>query len=455
MVPNELWTYGGIGYPSDGLAIRASQDESKQYRYDDLGRLRHAQGKTYSYLKAGSLEAVYFQQGVCTVHIAYHFDESNNLQRRTRTTTGKSPCPSSSEIRIVDRVFEDRIVDGSRTAVGYVYVNERPLAVIIGRGTCGDGNVCQTKLYHLSTDRMNSVTRVSQPSGAVVASYSFGAWGVARRSEVSSEPGVFGGAAGLRIGYLGRTFDTDLGNIFLGARLYNPEIGRFISPDPNLAFMGFGDGANRYTYAANNPIGNSDRSGRDYEDEDYGGGDDFDDEYYDEFDDLSESEYAYQFESRADERYFTDDSYFRFNVDVEVFEIDGMSLWGATVGSVVQDGKEYSLVSKEWEVHGTPWSFSAFKVGEDQYGLGVGIGKEMGGGAFGLGGYAEGFALAGGGEYAAGLIMTEKIGPEVKGVGVELVTRPEFGGALLRAYGELEMSIKEAVGYYSVCPTCR
>ncbi|MDX1746070.1 MAG: RHS repeat-associated core domain-containing protein, partial [Halobacteriales archaeon] len=57
--------------------------------------------------------------------------------------------------------------------------------------------------------------------------------------------------------YLGRPWDEVAGLLYLRARYYDPEIGRFISEDP----IGLQGGINPYVYASNDPINRTDRSG--------------------------------------------------------------------------------------------------------------------------------------------------------------------------------------------------
>ena len=57
--------------------------------------------------------------------------------------------------------------------------------------------------------------------------------------------------------FTGQRLD-DTGLYYYNARYYDPEIGRFISPDPLAAL---GQGLNRYTYSINNPINFLDPSG--------------------------------------------------------------------------------------------------------------------------------------------------------------------------------------------------
>lgn len=65
-------------------------------------------------------------------------------------------------------------------------------------------------------------------------------------------------AAAKRYRYANREKDAENGFYYYGARYYAPWIGRWISPDP----AGITDGPNRYAFVGNNPVGRTDRGGR-------------------------------------------------------------------------------------------------------------------------------------------------------------------------------------------------
>lgn len=68
----------------------------------------------------------------------------------------------------------------------------------------------------------------------------------ARRVNASS-------ASGDPIGFAGKPFDAAVGLSYMGARYYDPVLGRFLGMDPAPADPGSVHGINRYAYANNNP----------------------------------------------------------------------------------------------------------------------------------------------------------------------------------------------------------
>ncbi|MDP7692918.1 MAG: RHS repeat-associated core domain-containing protein, partial [Vicinamibacterales bacterium] len=65
----------------------------------------------------------------------------------------------------------------------------------------------------------------------------------------------------LRHRYIGGVILEESGLYALGPRLYDPEVGRFLSPDPLVASPTNPQAFNRYSYALNNPVTLSDPSG--------------------------------------------------------------------------------------------------------------------------------------------------------------------------------------------------
>ena len=66
--------------------------------------------------------------------------------------------------------------------------------------------------------------------------------------------------------YRGYVYDEETEFYYVQSRYYNPEIGRWISTEPNADYGGFDEGAgllgyNVYAYCANNPVNNFDPDG--------------------------------------------------------------------------------------------------------------------------------------------------------------------------------------------------
>jgi len=110
-------------------------------------------------------------------------------------------------------------------------------------------------------DHLGSVAVVTDGAGAVVQRLSYDAWGRRRRPNGTE---VYAGtnlAAPTSRGYTNHEHIDDIGLINMNARLYDPEIGRFLSPDSIVPNVFRSQSLNRYSYVYNNPVTYTDPTG--------------------------------------------------------------------------------------------------------------------------------------------------------------------------------------------------
>ena len=116
--------------------------------------------------------------------------------------------------------------------------------------------------YNIGRDYLGNVTQIASLSGTLVAEYSYDPWGRLRNPETleiyssGCEPELFLGR-----GFTGHEHLTWFGLVNMNARLYDPLLGRFLSPDPYVQAPDFTQNFNRYSYALNNPLKYTDESG--------------------------------------------------------------------------------------------------------------------------------------------------------------------------------------------------
>ena len=124
-------------------------------------------------------------------------------------------------------------------------------------------NAAQT--YYLHRDYLSSITQITNNNGILAAEYSYDAWGRLRnpvdwtpytQSQLQQYSMPYGGR-----GYTGHEQLNGFGIINMNARLYDPLLGRFLAPDPQVADPDETNGFNRYAYASNNPLMFTDESG--------------------------------------------------------------------------------------------------------------------------------------------------------------------------------------------------
>ena len=117
-------------------------------------------------------------------------------------------------------------------------------------------------IYYLCRDYLGSITHIATGSGSLVQELSYDAWGRLRNPAnqqayaPDSEPELFFGR-----GYTGHEHLPQFGLINMNARLYDPALGRFLSPDPYVQAPDFSQNFNRYSYCFNNPLKYTDPTG--------------------------------------------------------------------------------------------------------------------------------------------------------------------------------------------------
>ncbi len=86
----------------------------------------------------------------------------------------------------------------------------------------------------------------------VTERHSFDAFGLPRRADQAA--GAAPAPLSTTRGYTGHEMDGESGLINMNARLYDPELGRFMTPDPLIADVYNLQNLNRYSYVLNNPF---------------------------------------------------------------------------------------------------------------------------------------------------------------------------------------------------------
>ncbi len=127
---------------------------------------------------------------------------------------------------------------GEYTATGiplveYIWLGDKPVAAVYESGAT-------TKIYYIVTDVQNTPRRLIDSNGSVVWSWDSTAFGLG--SPVSTIT--------FNLRFPGQYYDATTGQFYNHNRFYNPELGRYMEPDP----IGLAGGLNPYIYALNNPV---------------------------------------------------------------------------------------------------------------------------------------------------------------------------------------------------------
>lgn len=241
------------------------------FSYDAAGNLAVRNGQAFTYDVGGQLRSAgnvqkYFYDGAGLR--AYASSSSTSVPTSGGNSPGLSKEPTTGthdwEVSIpgrgggeqvllesgLDRTWQYLVggeliesTQGGETS-DYVYLGKRLLAIRTS-STAG------AKLTYLHHDALNTLAVTSNANGAVLSRHFWSPYGEADTVPPANTPG-----------YSGHLIDADSGLIYMGQRFYDPQLGRFISPDPDGVNLESAYNFNRYRYANDNPLRFRDPDGR-------------------------------------------------------------------------------------------------------------------------------------------------------------------------------------------------
>ena len=184
----------------------------------------------------------------------YSYDGFNRMteaRKGAMTATYQYNAEGIRTSKTVNGVRTDFLLDGANviaetkngTTTNYI----RGVSGIISSSVFGSNSL--TKYY--TSDGHGNITNLTNSSGDVVKTYVYDAFGV----EQNIDPNDLN-----PFRYCGEYYDSEINQIYLRARYYNPSLGRFTQSDPAR------DGMNWYVYCGNNPVGRVDPTGMIWDD---------------------------------------------------------------------------------------------------------------------------------------------------------------------------------------------
>jgi RHS repeat-associated protein len=105
---------------------------------------------------------------------------------------------------------------------------------------------------YVLSDGLGSTVALTDGSGTVTATYEYDVYGDVRASS---------GTTSTEYRFTGQQAEAATGLVYLRARYYDPQTGRFLQRDPFGGFLGDPQGQQPYAYAHNNPVTPTDPSG--------------------------------------------------------------------------------------------------------------------------------------------------------------------------------------------------
>jgi RHS repeat-associated protein len=213
------------------------------YSYDAANRLTSVDGVTYTWDDNGNLTS----DGVRS----YTYDHANRL---TQVTQGSQTTQFAYN---GDGVRTSKTVDGDTTqyvldlaATLPVVVSDTEAVYLYGLDIIAQQ---QAERLYYAHDGLGSVRQLLDSTGEVQTNYAYDPFGVPVVAGDASNPYRFTGEA----------WDEEVELLYLRARYYQPETGRFITMDPWPGNAWQPTTLNRYVYVTNNPVNYVDPGGLD------------------------------------------------------------------------------------------------------------------------------------------------------------------------------------------------
>ena len=113
---------------------------------------------------------------------------------------------------------------------------------------------------YLHRDALGSIDTITNGQGSIVERMGYAPYGARRLGDWTTVGGLNLDLYTNR-GFTGHEHIEEMGLIHMNGRVYDPELGRFLSADPNIQFPHASQSYNRYSYVLNNPLKYTDPSG--------------------------------------------------------------------------------------------------------------------------------------------------------------------------------------------------
>jgi RHS repeat-associated protein len=256
------YTYGQAASGCGGIAggkhavTTIAGEKNATYCYDRNGNMLSGDGRTIAYTPYDLPQTI--TRGFSTVTFSYG-PERARTKRVDSTAAGVT-----TTIYAAGRAYE-KITRPDGSIEQKFYIGDpgsgpgASFAVVTRPGT----SVTPTDtIKYLLGDHLGSVDVIANANGTLAQKMSFDAWGKRREPSwtVMIDPSQFDSTITTH-GFTGHEEIDPVELVHMNGRVYDPEIGRFLSADPFVQDQSNSQSFNRYSYVLNNPLSLTDPTG--------------------------------------------------------------------------------------------------------------------------------------------------------------------------------------------------
>jgi RHS repeat-associated protein len=148
---------------------------------------------------------------------------------------------------------EDALAGGVTRQRAYLGVQGATIGVVTKTGST------QQATYWLK-DQLGSIDVVADGAGNVLEHLDYEPFGKRRNNGATDPNGTLASSSTNR-GFTGQEELDEVGLVHMNGRVYDPSIGRFVSPDPTIPHPANPQSYNRFAYVMNNPLSLTDPTG--------------------------------------------------------------------------------------------------------------------------------------------------------------------------------------------------
>ncbi|WP_085907067.1 RHS repeat domain-containing protein [Kiloniella majae] len=251
-------SHGGIMTYDPARPHAVATAKGGSYTYDLNGNLTGGGGRSVSWTSFNKPATIDATASLSATSFVYGPDRARIRQTIVEAGT-------TTEVSYVGSYYEERtpvtsagVQSGTMEQIHYIRANEASLA--IHKIEVAVDQTTTTKTRWMSLDHIGSTTVTTDELGLVEERLSYDPHGKRREGDWLE--------ASLPIrptftprGFTGHEHLDAVGIIHMNGRVYDPELGRFLSADPNIPDPLLTQDFNRYSYVGNNPLSYTDPTG--------------------------------------------------------------------------------------------------------------------------------------------------------------------------------------------------
>jgi RHS repeat-associated protein len=213
------------------------------YSYDLNGNLTSGAGRTVTWTAFNMVATIV--QGATNMSYAYDSEHARITQSEVNgantTTTTYLNDPASG-------LSSEKVVAGATTNwTDYLFAGGARVAqrsMVVGGSTT---------LRYFITDHLGSIAVITDGGGAVLERLAYDAWGKRRNTNGTDDPAGAVTSSTTR-GFTDHEHIASIGLVNMNGRVYDPELGRFLSADSVTPSIFYSQALNRYSYVFNRPL---------------------------------------------------------------------------------------------------------------------------------------------------------------------------------------------------------